>query len=136
MAAPINPVNPNPRIELSEETIRELCNYAALGATMAQMAAMIGVSERTLYRRVDEDEGLAGRLEKSRATANLQVSQSLFRKATKKDDLGAMIWWDKTRGGRYELANAENVREIKVVFDRSQKPGLPAREQDDKDSDE
>jgi hypothetical protein len=71
---------------------------AGLGLTEASIARIIGMAPRTLRDKKQED-AVAAALEKGKAKAEQQVAKALFTKA-KGGDLGAIVWWEKTRAGR------------------------------------
>jgi hypothetical protein len=111
----------------------QLETMAGLGLTRKMMALILGVSHDTLTRREAEDPELLRRLERGEALAGAQVAQCLWDLATGKirltdekgrvyelaPNLGAIIWFEKTRGGRSER--------FKVEDETQRRPGdLPA----------
>ena len=89
-----------PKIEISDEQIRQAEILAGYGLTQNQIADVLGISRRTFSRKQDEPRVLAA-LEKGRALAQRQVGKSIYEKALK-GDMTAAIWWEKTRAGRSE----------------------------------
>lgn len=123
--------NGRPRKELpgDDATIADaydqLETMAGYGLTRKMMASILGVSHDTLQRRVAEDGELLRRLEKGEALAAAQVAQNVYELATGKivvqdekgriyklpPNLGACIWFEKTRGARSERFKIEDERE-------------------------
>lgn len=81
--------------QIQRDQVKTLSGY---GITLPQIASLIGVSVDTISARYT-DELMLGR-----ATADSQVVQSLFARATKDKDTTAMIWWTKARMGWSEKA--------------------------------
>ena len=71
---------------------------AAEGHTQAEIARLLGISEKTLERRKHDTDGFDEAIKKGQATANSTVSNALYRQA-KKGNVAAIIWWEKTRLG-------------------------------------
>lgn len=131
--------NGRPRKELPGDDLtlanayQQIETMAGYGLTRKMMALILGVSLDTLSRRTLEDPELLRRLERGEALAGAQVAQCLYELATGQitvlsDDpkakvykvppnLGAIIWYEKTRGGRSER--------FKVEDDRPGEGGLP-----------
>jgi hypothetical protein len=76
-------------------------HYVAQGYTRAQIAKLIGKSEDSLTRHCKEE------LELGDLRANSKVGGALFNKAMK-GDVGAIVWWEKTRGGRSDKTRHEH----------------------------
>jgi hypothetical protein len=89
MAAPLT--GPTAPHVPTEKTRAEVAALTSFGNTQDQIAAHIGISADTLYRHYKEE------LENSVVRANAKVAAKLFRKAVDQDDLGAQIFWLKTR---------------------------------------
>jgi hypothetical protein len=90
-----------PRKEITQHNLRQIEQLAAYGLTEAAIATVIGVDPKTLYRRKKDHAAVLSALEKGQAVAKASVGKALFQKASA-GDLGAIIWWEKTRGGRRE----------------------------------
>lgn len=76
---------------------------AGYGLPHVMIARLIGVSEPTLRKH------LSNELKLGEAKATSQVSQNLYNRATKQNDLGAMIFWLKARAGWRETQRVENT---------------------------
>jgi hypothetical protein len=87
---------PRPKIEIDISRVEEL---AAQGLTQVEICLCLGISENTLLRRKAEVEVLAEAIKRGQAKAASEVANVLYLKATKDKDLGAIIWWEKTRRG-------------------------------------
>ena len=85
-----------PKIEIDTLRVEEL---AAQGLTQAEICLCLGISEKTLERRKAELSVVTDAINSGRAKAASEVANVLYLKATKDKDLGAIIWWEKTRRG-------------------------------------
>lgn len=84
-----------PRIEIDIDQVAEL---AGRGLSQAEICLMLGISETTLYERKRESAVFAEAIKRGRAVAADAVANKLFDMA-KGGDLGAIVWWEKTRRG-------------------------------------
>ena len=84
-----------PRIELDILRIEEL---AAQGLSQAEICLVIGISEDTMSRRKADSAAIADAIKSGRAKAASEISDTLYRMA-KGGDLGAIVWYEKTRRG-------------------------------------
>lgn len=115
--------DPTKKRLITDSEIKEIQNYASLGATMEDMAAILGICKRTLERRVNDQEAVAVALKKGRGLANVKMAQSLFHAGTKKGNVTAMIFWLKSRAGWSDFGDESEIKkEILVKFDRDKKP--------------
>lgn len=94
---------PGPAFALTGEMLDRAEKMAGYGMTAAQIASVLGFSERTLFRRMNDDERFAAALEAGRAKAAESVGRALFHKATD-GDVNAIKWWEMTRERRAPLA--------------------------------
>ena len=85
-----------PRIEIALDRVAEL---AGRGLTRAEIASYLGISETTLYNRKRESEEFDAAIKSGRAQAAQEVANALYQKAVTEKDLGAIIWYEKTRRG-------------------------------------
>lgn len=111
-----------PRIAITPDHLRQIEQLAGYGLTEAAIAHVIGVDPRTFRRRKDDEDAVVSALEKGKSKAEGIIGQALFNKA-KNGDLGAIVWWEKTRGGRVDSsqvrhadAKGENLPTPQVVF--------------------
>lgn len=107
-----------PRVEISDEQLRQAEILAGYGLTQAQISDVLGVARRTFERKKDEPRVKAA-LEKGRAKAQLRMAKSIFEKGLD-GDMTAAIWWEKTRAGRSEkvrvLVEQELERELMALL--------------------
>jgi hypothetical protein len=88
--------------------IEEIERLAGLGLTFAEICDCIGISERTLYSRKKTNSDVAEAIKRGRSKASQQVSNKLF-ELCMKGNLGAIVWYQKTRCG---------INEDKHIYDR------------------
>jgi hypothetical protein len=84
-----------PRIEIDISRVEEL---AAQGLSQAEICLVIGVSEDTLSRRKADSAAIADAIKSGKAKAASEIANTLYLMA-KRGDLGAIVWWEKTRRG-------------------------------------
>jgi hypothetical protein len=85
-----------PKIEIDISRVEEL---AAQGLTQVEICLCLGISPKTLERRKVEMSVLTDAINRGKAKAASEVANVLYLKATKDRDLGAIIWYEKTRRG-------------------------------------
>lgn len=81
---------------LDEEHIIRLRDWCRNGATNAQIAERIGISERTLYAWQNRNVQFRNILKEDKDLADAQVENALF-KAACEGNTTAMIFWLKNR---------------------------------------
>jgi hypothetical protein len=86
---------PRPTLEIDISRIEQL---AAQGLSQAEICLVIGISESTLYNRKRENEVFTEAIKRGKAKAASEISNRLYQMA-KGGDLGAIVWWEKTRRG-------------------------------------
>lgn len=84
-----------PRLEIDISRVEEL---AAQGLSQAEICLVIGIGESTLYSRKKESEVFAEAIKSGKAKAASEISNVLYQMA-KRGDLGAIVWYEKTRRG-------------------------------------
>lgn len=97
-----------PKIEIDISKVEE---YAAQGLTREEIALCLGISETTLYNRRRESEVFDAAIKSGKAKAASEISNKLYQMA-KKGDLGAIIWYEKTRRGLSDRQTIEHGGEI------------------------
>lgn len=104
-----------PRIDIDIDRVAEL---AGRGLSQAEICLVMGISEDTLSRRKQDTAVFADAINKGRAAAAQEVSNALYQKATVDKDLGAIIWYEKTRRGLSDKTQQEHSGglTIKVVY--------------------
>lgn len=106
-----------PRKEITAEHIEQVQILAGYGLTETQIAHVIGLSPATFRRRKEDEEQVLSALEKGQALAQSVIAQALYNKA-KAGDLGAIVWWEKTRAGRHETTRIEGAMPV-MTADRA-----------------
>ena len=93
---------PNPPHKPTEKQRQDVKNMAAVGITQEDIVKVIRVDLKTLRKhyRVELDESLV--------KANAQIGGALFAKA-KGGDTSAIIWWEKTRAGKSDIARIDHT---------------------------
>ena len=97
---------------LDDNMLRQVEELAGYGLTMAQIAAVLGFSERTLHNKKTDE--LVAALQRGKAKAAAIVGKALFVRA-KEGDVPAIRWWEMTREGRSERQQTE--AKVEVVSD-------------------
>lgn len=91
------------KIEIDLMAVEEA---AADGLNMSEVAARLGISLTTLERRKNNYAHFDEAIKRGRRKANAEVTSQLFKKI-RKGDLGAIIWWEKTRKGYTDRVRQE-----------------------------
>ena len=84
--------------KLADIDLAEVERLAGLGLSDKQIAEMLGIGRRSLYRRKAADEAFEQALKKGKSKAIAQVSNWLYELCREKN-LGAIVWYEKTRSG-------------------------------------
>lgn len=87
--------------EINDAGLTILRRSAGMGLTQKEMAALIGMSERTLYDRRKEFPAIQEVIELGEAEAGVRVANALLRRA-EGGDMAAIRWYEMTRKGRHE----------------------------------
>jgi len=117
--------DPTQKRLLNDTEIRQLEEMAAAGANLENMAAILGISKRTLERRLKDQPGVAGGIRKGRAESTNAVENQLLMKAlgkTERGDFNAIKLWLSRHDPRGESDDKDQTKEIVVKFDRDKKP--------------
>lgn len=83
------------KIPIDISRVEEL---AAQGLSQAEICLVLGISEDTLTRRKMDVAEVADAIKRGRAKAASEISNTLYMMA-KGGDLGAIVWYEKTRRG-------------------------------------
>jgi len=104
-----------PRIDIDIDRIAELAGH---GLTQAEICAVLGISEDTMSRRKQDTAVFAEAIKAGKANAAQAVSNALYQKAVIEKDLGAIIWYEKTRRGLSDKMQQDHSGglTIKVVY--------------------
>ena len=95
-------------IEVTDDHILQIGKLAGYGMTEASIAWVIGMCPKTFSTKKKDDERIATALEKGKSDAETLIGEALYQKAIK-GDLGAIVWWEKTRANRYERSRQEHT---------------------------
>lgn len=102
-----------PPFEPTEQQRETVANMIACGITQEQIALYLDIDDNTLRKHFRRE------LDTAATAANAKVGKSLFIKATS-GDVGAMVWWTKTRMGwkeRQEIAHTDaEGKSLGLVF--------------------
>lgn len=90
-----------PPFEVNAKRLAAIGKLAGLGLSEREIAYCIGCAPNTFGALKTRDPRVSASLEKGMATANEKVSSTLYRLALK-GNLGAIVWYEKTRCGRHE----------------------------------
>lgn len=83
-------------IKVTPEMIQKAESLAAQGLTMEQIASVLGMGERTLYEKQEDNAQLAQAIKRGRHKGVASITNALFQKA-KGGDNTAMIFYLKNR---------------------------------------
>jgi hypothetical protein len=100
--------------DIDDNAIRQAEELAGYGLSLQQIAAVLGLGERTLHTKKGENPALAAALERGRAKAAGIIGKALFLRA-KDGDVAAIRWWEMTRQGRSERQHTD--AKVEVVHD-------------------
>lgn len=103
-----------PRIPITDINKAQIEQMSGLGMKLDDMASILGISPSTLDNWVKKPEILT-LYKKGKAKAEAAVAKSLFQKAVS-GDLGAIIWYEKTRCGRSDKTEVNYTGNAPVVI--------------------
>lgn len=103
-----------PKIEIDIDKVEEL---AGRGLSQAEICLCLGISESTLYDRKRESAVFTDAIKRGKASATREISNVLYDMALAKD-LGALIWWEKTRRGLSDKTTTIVAQEVDYILDR------------------
>ncbi len=84
--------------------LSEVERLAGLGLTQEELCANLGISVDTLENRIKENSDFSDAIKRGKANSAEIVSNKLF-ELCKKGNLGAIIWYEKTRRGLSDRLN-------------------------------
>lgn len=105
---------PKPKIAIDISKVEEL---AAQGLSQAEICLCLGISEDTLSRRKADTAAIADAIKSGKAKAASEISNTLYRMA-RGGDLGAIVWYEKTRRGLSDKTTTVVAQEIDYILDR------------------
>ncbi|WP_322758087.1 helix-turn-helix domain-containing protein [Synechococcus sp. CBW1107] len=89
-------------------------HFAGIGLTVSEIASLLRVSERTLYVWLHDPEVNAA-FRKGR-TSSLAVAGRMLWERINAGDLGAIIWYEKTRGHRSDRVHVLNEDDARSLL--------------------
>ncbi|MEA5424279.1 hypothetical protein [Synechococcus sp. CCY9202] len=98
-----------PRLTITPRDLHQIEQFAAIGLANAEIACLVGVSERTLYSWLHKPMVIAA-LKKGRANGLAVAGKKLWDRVNA-GDLSAIIWFEKTRGRRSDRVQVINEDE-------------------------
>lgn len=101
-------------IEITDKMLGQIETLAGYGLSLAQIAAVIGISERSLMLKKADETRVFAALEAGKAKAQGRVGKSLFERAVK-GDVAAIRWYEMTRAGRTAEARLQGDINAKLV---------------------
>jgi glucose-6-phosphate isomerase len=93
------------RHQPTETTRAQVSALKSYGITHEEIGRFLDISHDTLTFHYSRE------LATAETNANAEVARSLFRKATKKEDVTAMIFWLKTRAGWRDKDKEDDTNE-------------------------
>lgn len=99
-----------PKIDIDLEQVEQL---AGLGLTQEEIALSLGISTDTIGRRKKDSADFADAIKRGQANAARAVANRLFDKCLE-GDLGAIIWFEKTRRGLSDRIHSEHSGETRI----------------------
>jgi hypothetical protein len=108
------------KIQLTDEQLSDLPKLAGYGLTLDQIADLWGIGNRTLRKRMEEDEDIRALYKKGRAEVFSKVGATIAQRAMSGKDMGASYFYAKTQMGwretnRHEVGGLDG-QTIKVEF--------------------
>jgi hypothetical protein len=92
----------------AEIDIDKLRQLAADGLTLAEAAASLGIGSATLSRHMAKNDKIDAAIKEGRHLADAEVTNRLMA-LIRAENLGAVIWWEKTRKGYSERISLEGL---------------------------
>jgi len=94
--------------KITDEHIETIERLAGRGATIEDIAFYLGVDQSTFHRSRARSDAVSQAHKRGVARATIAMSDTLYDKAMG-GDLGAIVWWEKTRAGRSEKSHVSGV---------------------------
>lgn len=102
-----------PRLEIDISRVEQL---AAQGLSQAEICLCLGISEDTLTRRKQDTAVIADAIKSGKAKAASEISNTLYQMA-KGGDLGAIVWYEKTRRGLSDRIQQHITTDVSKLSD-------------------
>ncbi|MGB1290544.1 MAG: helix-turn-helix domain-containing protein [Pseudoalteromonas sp.] len=104
------------KLEIKEEDIDRVETMASYGLKVEQIAAILKMSRKTFYRRMEENPKIEEALEKGRSVAVYNVSQTAYQQAVSGKVPAMTMFWLKCRAKWQE--SHKIIHEGKIDFDK------------------
>jgi hypothetical protein len=101
---------PRPSLKISDEQRRMAKTLAAYGIKHDDIAFTLNIAPKSLRKHCPEE------LRRGAIEASVKVGQTLFGMATSGGNLGATIYWDRTRGARHRETDNRSVPPPQIVI--------------------
>jgi hypothetical protein len=106
------------KIEITDEQIKMIEQYSALGLSLDSIACLLNISLRTLHRNKEHEILIDTAIKRGRESANAKVSSALFQKAIS-GNVTAMIFWLKNRAGwrddQYQIDDKDKEITVRII---------------------
>lgn len=99
---------------ITDEMLGKIEMMAGWGLSLTQIAAVLGISERTLLIKKTNESRVNAALEAGKAKAQGRVGKSLFERAVE-GDVAAIRWYEMTRAGRTAEARIQQSIDATVT---------------------
>jgi hypothetical protein len=96
------------RIDFDAQEIKRIETMSGLGLTVDQMAAVLGVSKKTFERRIEDTPAAKDALEKGRALAAFNVTETAYKLAISGKVPAMTMFWLKCRARWREVNVVEH----------------------------
>lgn len=93
---------------------QQIETMAGLGMAMSEICLILGVSKRTLERRVRKHKSFREALDRGRAKVNMSVAKKAYEMATSGEHERTTMFWLRSRNGWSETNNLNINGELKV----------------------
>lgn len=87
----------------------DISRLAELGLTLEQIGYALGMSKKTLQRRMNENEEVKDAMEIGRAKALVEVARTAYQMAKSGDEPAMTMFYLKCRGGWREVQKIEHT---------------------------
>lgn len=114
-----------PPLEITEEFCEKAEQYAAQGLSVEQIALCLGIGESTLYNKQTKYKEFKDAIKRGRASGIQQVTNSLFNKALKGDNIAAIFFlknrdpnnWEEIQKRQISGPDGKNLPPAKTIIE-------------------
>lgn len=101
------------KLVVTPRDLKQIEEFAAIGMTKTEIAMLIGISRRALFRWQKRPDVMDA-IERGRARGLQMAGMNLWKKV-KEGDMTAIIWFEKTRGKRSERVSVVHEDEAEAI---------------------